>query len=168
MNERPEGQSENPLEDLAAELSETLGSAPVDMQNASSDDVRGGQVRMSQSAARKVVASALHMDESAAALVRTSSLDAHDSSLGVVVARTAVLSDVSSSLVVAQRLDAKETRAIFLIGGEIRGEVRSVLTPLSAAALGAGFALAWWLARSLVGRLGRSRARKGGSSTRSA
>jgi hypothetical protein len=165
MGERPEGPSENPLEDLAAELSETLGSAPVDVENASTDDVRGGQVRMSQSAARTVVASALHMDESAAAVVRTSSLDAHDSSLGVVVARTAVLADVNSSLVVAQKLDAKDVRTVFLAGGDIRGEVRSVFTPLSAAALGAGFALAWWLLRSLVGKVGRARARRRSGST---
>lgn len=161
MGERPEGQSGNPLEDLADELSETLGSALVDVENASTDDVRGGQVRMSQSAARTVVASALHMDESAAAVARTSSLDAHESSLGVVFARTAVLSDVNSSLVVAQKLEATNVRAFFLAGGDIRGEVRSVLTPLSAAALGAGFALAWWLLRSLGGKLGRARRRGG-------
>lgn len=163
MAERPDSPSENPLEDLAAELSETLGSAPVDMENTSTDDVRGGQVRMSQSAARSVVASALHMDESAAAVARTSSLDAHDSSLGVVVARTAVLSDVTSSLIVAQKVDAADVRTVFLAGGDIRGEVRSVFTPLSAAALGAGFALAWWLLRSLVGMVERSRARRRGS-----
>ena len=159
MSERPDSQSENPLEDLAAALSEGLGNKPVEFQSASTDEVRGGQVRMTQSAARTVSASALHMDESAAAVVRTGSLDAHDSNVAVAIARQATLSHVNSSLIVAQRVDAKDVRAVFVVGGGIRGDVRSVFTPLSAAALGAGFAIVLRLLQLAVARKGRPGAR---------
>lgn len=146
-------QSENPLEDLAAELSESLPSQSVEVKNSSVDRVEGGQVKMQQSAARSVQASALHLEESAAGLVRAGSVDANDSAIGVVLAADAKLDDVTTSLVAARQVNGNNIRAFAIFTGELNGDARSVLTPATALAAGAGFALTMLFLRGLANRL---------------
>jgi hypothetical protein len=142
-------QSENPLEDFAAELSESLPSQPVEIKNSSVELVDGGQVHMQQSAARSVQASALNMDESAAGFVRAGSIDASDSAIGVVLAADAKLDDVTTSVVAAKRVSAHNIRAFAIFTAELDGDAKSVLTPVTALAAGAGFALTLLLFRGI-------------------
>ena len=142
-------QSENPLEDLAAELSESLPSQPVEIKNSSVELVDGGQVQMQQSAARSVQASALNMEESAAGFVRAGSIDVSDSAIGVVLAADAKLDDVTTSVVAAKRVSARDIRAFAIFTAQLDGDAKSVLTPATALAVGAGCALTLLLFRGI-------------------
>jgi hypothetical protein len=92
------------------------------------------------------------MDESVAGLVRTGSLDAHDSVFGPVAAREANVSGGTVGLLAAGRIQAKEVRALALIGGQVDGDIQTVLTPLTAFLAGAGFALTLFGLRQLTGQ----------------
>lgn len=161
MNDRPDNQSENPLEDYAAEMSEALDGAPVELNETSAGHVEGGQVWMKNSAARSVQASALHLEESAAAFVSADSVDAHDSAIAVAVTKEAKLADLTNSIMVAQHVEAQNMRTFALFAGRVDGEVKTVLTPVTALAAGAGFAVALWLIRQLFSRLNPFGRRRG-------
>jgi len=161
MNDRPDNQSENPLEDYAAEMSEALDSNPVELNETSAGHVEGGQVWMKNSAARSVQASALHLEESAAAFVSAGSVDAHDSAIGVAVSKEASLVDLNNSIMVAQHVEAQNVRTFALLAGRVDGEVRTVFTPATALAAGAGFAVSLWLVRQLLSWLNPFRRRRG-------
>ncbi len=143
-------QSENPLEDFAAALSDAIPGKSVEIKNSSVDLVEGGQVKMQQSAARSVQASALNMEESAAGFVRAGSVDAEDSAIGFVMAADANLNDVTTSLVAAKRVSARNIRAFAIFAAELDGDAKSVLTPVTALAAGAGFALTLFILRNMV------------------
>ena len=153
-------QSENPLEDLAAELSESLPGQSVEVKNSSVDLVEGGQVFLQQSAARTVRASALNMEESAAGFVRAGSVDISDGAIGVVLAADAKLDDVTTSLVAAKQINANNVRAFAIFAGKLDGDVQSVLTPATALAAGAGFALTMLFFRRLVSMVFSGRRRE--------
>ena len=160
MSERPEDPEENPLDDLAAELSENLTEKAVEISDSAQTHVEGGQVQMKQSAARTVQASALHMDESAAGLIRSGSVDIVDSAVGAVVARTMHLQETTTSLVVAQTVEASDVRTFFLLTSGARGNLTATLTPQTALFAGAGFGLMLWLLKWLSSRLLRAKGRK--------
>ncbi len=153
-------QSGNPLEDFAAELSDSLPGKSVEIKNSSVDLVEGGQVKMQQSAARSVQASALNMEESAAGFVRAGSVDAGDSAIAVVVAADVNLDDVTTSLVAAKRVSARNIRAFAIVAAELDGDAKSVLTPVTALAAGAGFALTLVILRSMASAVFSRRRRR--------
>ena len=156
MAEKRENERENPLDDLADKVSRDLAGETVDVNERAQDRVQGGQVRMRQSSARSVQASALHMEESAAAIVRAGSLDVDNSAIGIAVSRDASLEDVTNSLLIAQRVRAKEVRSVLMVAGRVEGNVRTLLTPLTGLAAGAGFAMALVAARFLMKKVRRS------------
>jgi hypothetical protein len=160
MSEKPQDSEENPLDDLATELSEQLSGKSIEISDSTQTHVEGGQISMKQSAARSVQASALHMEESAAALVRSGSIDAVDSAVGVAFAREMHLEKSNSSFVVAQTVDASDTRAFVVLATQVKGNLNVALTPLTAFSAGAGFALALWLLRAVAGRFARTKASK--------
>lgn len=159
VSDQPNGNGENPLEDLAARLSKSLGGKPVQMRNDSAERVEGGQVTMQQSAAKQVQASALQMEESAAGLVRAGSVDAHESALGAVVTETAHLHESNAAVLVGQTIQADSVRSVLVVAARVDGSVKPVLTPLSALAAGAGFAATLLLVGRLFGALRRGRRR---------
>jgi hypothetical protein len=150
MSEQPYNPESNPLDDFADALSGEWKGAPVEMNETTATRVEGGQVWMKQSAARSVQASALRLEESAAAFVQAGVVEAHESALGVAVAREMKLEKVNSPLLVAQRVEAKELQTAVLIAGQVQGNVKTLLTPLTALAAGAGFAITLLAFRSLV------------------
>lgn len=153
MDEHLYNSYDNPLEAVADELSRSLNSTSVDLNETSTGIVEAGQVTMRHSAARSVRANALHMEESAAALVSVQSVDAHESALGAVVARDAVLEDVTTPLIVAQNVRADEVQTFALIAAHVEGNVRALLTPLTAVAMGVGFAATLLLGKALLPKL---------------
>jgi hypothetical protein len=153
MNEQPQNPDGNPLDDFADEFSSAWKGAPVEMNETSATHVQGGQVWMKQSAARSVQASALRLEESAAGFVQAGQVDAHESAIGLAVAREMKLDQVNTPLLVAQKVEAKELQTVVLIAGQVRGQVKAVFTPLTALAAGAGFALTYLAAKSLMANL---------------
>jgi hypothetical protein len=153
-------QSRNPLEDFAAELSESLPGQSVEIKNSSVDQVDGGQVKMHQSFARSLKASALNMEESAAGFARAGSVDVADSAIGFLAAADVSLDDVNASVVAAKRVDAQNVRAFAIFAAELDGDAKSVLTPATALAAGAGFALSLFVIRSMVSALFSRRRRQ--------
>jgi hypothetical protein len=153
MSDEANNQNNNPLEDYAAAASEALDGAPVELNQTTTDSVEGGQVWMKDSAARSVEANAVHLEDSAAGFVHASSVEARESAIGVAVTREARLTDTTNSFIVAQNVEAENVRTIALIAGQVDGEVQTLLTPMTAMAAGAGFALALWLFKQLFTRL---------------
>lgn len=148
-NEKRQNPDENPLEDFAAEMSGSLPSQSVEVSSSSVDRVEGGQVRLHQSAARRLHANALHMEESAAVYVRTGSADIVEGAVAVATAGDLSLGDTSAGILVARTVHAADVQIGFLLAQKVDGNVRPVLTPTVAAAIGAGFAATFWL----LGRL---------------
>ncbi len=154
MKDQPnKGQSDNPLEDYAAEMSEALDGAPVELNETSAKHVEGGQVWMKNSAARSVQARALHLEESAAAFVNATSVDAHNGAIAVAVSQESKLVDVANSILVARHVETQNGRAAVLIAGRVDGEVKTLFTPMTALAAGAGFALTLLFVRQVLSRL---------------
>lgn len=139
MNEHQD--DKNPLEHFADELTADLSGKPVEIVEQSAEQVSGGQVSMSSSVARRVQASAMHMQDSVAGMVQTGSLDAQDCVIGIMAAREATLDGVNTSVVMAGNVRATQVRAFAVFGGQIDGEVHTVLTPYTALLAGVGFAL---------------------------
>jgi len=149
MNEQPHNPDGNPLDEFANEFSNAWKGEPVEMNETAATHVEGGQVWMKQSAARSVQASALRLEGSAAGFVRAGMVDAHESAIGIAVAREMKLDQVSTPLLVAQQVEAKELQTVVLLAGQVRGQVKAVLTPLTALAVGAGFALTYLAAKGV-------------------
>ncbi|MEX1018421.1 MAG: hypothetical protein WDZ49_02115 [Litorilinea sp.] len=152
MSQDARKRPENPLDDVAAEASAGLHGKTVEVTNTSKDRVQGGQVHMKDSAARSVEASALHMEDSAAGSVRGGSLEISESALGLVYGRDVHLKDVNASFVMAQQVQAEQVRTVFLVSGKNEGNIRAMLTPLTAAAFGAGFGIVWFALRTVARR----------------
>lgn len=165
MSDQSNEQSENPLDELADELSETLTGQQVEINESSVGQIDGGHVQMRQSAARSVQANALSLDESAVALARAQTMDARDSSIAVAVTGEAELHDVMTSVLAARRVDAHQVRAFAVFSPDLRGDVEAVLTPKTALAVGAGFAITLFLLRRVLSGLGSLIFRRQRSST---
>ena len=59
------GETNNPLDDLAGDLSAKMMGETVEVKNSSVEEVQGGQVKMINSAIRSLHAHAMDMSESA-------------------------------------------------------------------------------------------------------
>ncbi|CAN5681521.1 hypothetical protein BH10CHL1_BH10CHL1_36040 [soil metagenome] len=160
MTEQPHNPDGNPLDDFADEFSGGWKGAPVEMNESATTRVEGGQVWMKQSAARSVQASALHLEESAAGVIQAGVVDARKSNIGVVIAREVKLERVNTPLLVAATVEAKELQTIALIAGRVQGNVKTVFTPLTALAAGAGFALTLLAFKNLVANIVRLSAQR--------
>lgn len=144
---------DNPLEAYADELSQLLNSNSASLENTTAGNVEAGQVSMHQSAARSVDANALRMEESVAGMVRSASVEVHDSALGVVLAQEVTLENTTTPFLMAQRVKAQELQTVALLAGHVDGNVKAFLTPLTAFAMGAGFALTFVLLKTIVPRI---------------
>ena len=145
----------NPLEEAAADLQQDR----VDVQNSSARTVQGGHVSMTNSATRSVNAQALNMTNSAASFVRAKSLDMRESGAFIAVSQDATVHDGAVTVLASCEVQAKELRTGLLVASKVEGNVKTILTPLTALAIGAGFGLATLLLRSLSGRKRRSSAK---------
>ncbi len=142
MADERNDQDENPLENLAEEISQSMQGTTVEVAQTFKDRVEGGQVHMADSAARSVNASALRMEDAVAGIVRSGSVDATDSLIGAATAEVMNLNDTAAVLMAAERVEAKNgVRAFILVAQRVEGPVNAVLTPLTALAAGAGLAL---------------------------
>lgn len=153
MNNQPSNGNDNPLNEFASELSESLNSQPVDVDESTVDRVEGGQVRMKNSAARSVHASALQLDESAAGMVHTHTLDANESMMGLVTAHEVVVRDSTASFVGANQVNIEESQAFAIFALRFDGNVRTVFTLKTAVAAGAAFAVVFVFVSRLIGRI---------------
>lgn len=141
MSEESHNPENNPLDEFADAFSNVQKGAPVEMNETTATRVEGGQVWMKQSAARSVQASALRLEESAVGFAQAGTVDAHESSIGIAVGREMKLDHVNTPLLIAQQVEAKELQTVVLIAGQVRGNIKTIFTPLTALAAGAGFAL---------------------------
>jgi len=141
MGEQSPRAEGNPLDDLADEISEVQQESPVELNETMANNVTGGQVTLKQSAARSVRASAAHLQASAAGFVRAGVVDAHESGFGIAIAREMKLEGVNAPLLIAGGIKARKLQTVILLAGRVEGSVKTVLTPLTAMAAGAGFAL---------------------------
>ncbi len=162
MADERHDQDENPLENLAEEISQAMQGTTVEVAQTFKDHVEGGQVHMSDSAARSVTASALRMEDAAAVIVRSGSVDATDSLIGMATAEVVNLHDSNAVVMAAERVEAKSgVQAFILLAQRVEGPVTAVLTPLTALAVGAGIAFGLVAFRGIFSRVFRRPLRRG-------
>ncbi|MEZ4863367.1 MAG: hypothetical protein R3C14_18765 [Caldilineaceae bacterium] len=153
MDENLYNSYDNPLDAIADELSQALNTTSVELKDNAADTIEAGQVSMRQSAARSIRASALHMEESAAGFVRATTVDAHESAMGALIAHEATIAGATTPVVVAQNVHAKDLQTVALFATRVEGNVQTVLTPLMALAMGAGFAVTLFTLQKVLPRL---------------
>jgi hypothetical protein len=144
---------ENPLDEMGPSIGDRLEGRVVEVKNASVNRIDGGQVNIHQSSTRSLRASAVHMEDSAAFSVRAGSADIAESAVFFVSANDLKVQKVTSTLLLGRRVEASETRSILLLALQVRGSVKTILTPLTAFAAGAGFATVFFLLRFIVSKL---------------
>jgi hypothetical protein len=142
----------NPLEEAAADLSADLERKHVDVKDSAVSSVQGGHVSMTESAARSVDAQAVNMTDSAAGFVQTKSLDMRDAPIGFAVSKEATIHSGDVGVLVSGRVKAKELCTWLVVAGKVEGDVKTLLSPLSALAMGAGFGLVVMVLRKLATR----------------
>jgi hypothetical protein len=157
MPEQPHEQNNNPLDDLADNLSSEYRARNVDVHNASVGEVRGGRISMTNSASRVIHANALDADNSAAVFVHADSLEMRECAAVAVACNSANLEKTTATLVLASEARVADATIGLLLAGRVEGNVKAVLTPLSALALGAGIGLTFTVLQQIIGRLRRSK-----------
>jgi hypothetical protein len=157
MVDHPQEQNNNPLDDLADDLSTSTVAKNVDVHNASVDKIQGGRISMTKSAARRIEASALDMSDSAAVMVRADSLEMHDCATVAVVSKKATLQESNTSVVVSSSVKAQDSTIGLLVAGRVEGNVKAVLTPLAALAFGAGVGVTMTLLQVVIRRVRSAR-----------
>lgn len=160
MNDDRPDSGENPLDDFASHLSDSLDSKAVNVNDASADRVEGGQVHMDGSIARRVYGRAVHMDGSAAGFLRADVVDIDDSVVGLLAGKQTSAQDVNSFGFIAQKAEARNISSFIFLAGRVEGKVRAVFTPASALAFGAGFGLVFLVTRKILSRLWPFKRRK--------
>ncbi len=157
MPEQPHEQNNNPLDDLADNLSNGYNARSVAVHNASVAEVRGGRISMTNSAARTIHANALDADNSAAVFVQADSMEMRDCAAVAVACNSANLEKTTATFLLASNAQIKDATVGVLLAGRIDGNVKAVLTPLSALAMGAGIGLTFTILQQIIGRLRRSK-----------
>lgn len=142
----------NPLEEAAANLSEDLKGERVEVKGSNVGTVQGGHVSMADSAARSVQAQALNMSNAAAGFVQTKSLDMREAAIGFSASEQVTVQSGNIGFLASGRLKAEELCAWLVVAGNVEGNVKTTLSPLSALAMGAGFGLVVMLLRGVVSR----------------
>jgi hypothetical protein len=126
----------------------------MEIKQASRQRVQAGQVHMQESSARVVEASAVRMEKSAVARVRANVVDAKESALGVTVAHEARLTDLTSPLLIANKVEAANTRTLFLLAWQVNGQVKTLVGPRMLTGLLAALAALWVGRKWVRGRAG--------------
>lgn len=157
MPEQPHEPNNNPLDDLADNLSNGYNARNVDVHNASVGEVRGGRISITNSAARAIHANALDADNSAAVFVQADSLEMRDCAVVAAACSHANLEKTTATFLVTSDAQVKDATVGVLLAGRVEGNVKAVLTPLNALAVGAGIGLTFTLLQQIIGRLRRSK-----------
>ncbi|MEZ4708033.1 MAG: hypothetical protein R3A44_12545 [Caldilineaceae bacterium] len=156
MHEHNRQPGENPLEDLADELSQVLGDTPTELDSESTQHVQAGQVWMRNSAARTVDAHAVHSEDSALGVIRANTVDVNKSAAGFIVAQEVHLDESTNTVTIAKTAKVQNSTSVLLIAGRVEGDVKSVLTPMSAFAVGAGLGVMFYLLKSILSKISKS------------
>lgn len=151
MSDSGQNRDENPLDDLAAGMSDSATGKNVTLQSSSAMEVDAGQVQMQQSSAGKIKAHAVRIENSAAGFVRAGTVDAHDSAVGMAAARNLHMKESASPFLVAGSVEADEVNSVFLAAGRVRGTVHTVFTLWTALAAGLGMGAALFGLRTWLG-----------------
>jgi hypothetical protein len=127
----------------------------VMMKQSGAEHITADRVVMEQSGAKSIEAKSAQLDQSGVVALGSDNTVLMQSSAIQVVADEAHLSK-SSAMIVSARQARIEDSNIFLFAGTADGEVKTAFTPVTAAALGAAFALVLAVA-SLAIRVATSR-----------
>lgn len=153
MDENGSDSNENPLDELASQLSNALDSNSVSVNDFSADNIEGGQIQMDSSVARTVQGQAVHMEESAVGLLKADVVDISDGMVGFLNAREVSGESVSTIGLVAQDVQADDIFSVILLAGRVDGKVRAVFTPVTALAMGVGLGFAFFITKRILGRI---------------
>lgn len=112
----------------------------VMMKQSGAEQITADRVVMEQSGAKSIEAKSAQLDQSGVVALGSDHTVLMQSSAVQVVAEEAHLSK-SSALIVSARQARIEDSRVFLFAGTADGEVKAAFTPVTAAAIGAAFAI---------------------------
>ncbi|MCS6826994.1 MAG: hypothetical protein NZ553_10315 [Caldilinea sp.] len=139
--------NENPLDEYAAKASRQLLGQSADVSHSNVERVESGQVSLRDSFARHVQAAAIYMEDAAAGVLKAGSLEAKDAAIGAVFAESVQATTLHTGVLAAKAVEGREVRTGLLFAINIRGDVYSALSPVAGLAIGAGFAVGFFLMR---------------------
>lgn len=137
----------NSLDEYAAQISRQLSGQSANVSHSSVERVESGQVSLRDSFAQRVQASAIYMEDAAAGVMKTGSLEAKDASIGVAFAGSVQARTLHTGALAAKQVEGQEIRTGLLFAVNIRGDVYSAISPAAGLAIGAGFAVGYFLTR---------------------
>jgi hypothetical protein len=122
------------------------------MAGSTAPDVRADHVEISQTGAQNVDAQTVSINQGGAAQVRAQEVTVSQGGIALARAEHVDLREGSSAFaMVADEANVEAgATVLLLVAGETSGEVRPLLTPATALAIGAGFGLAVRLLRRLI------------------
>lgn len=139
--------NENPLDEYAAKVSQQLSGQSTNVSHSSVARVESGQVSLRDSFAQHVQATAIYMEDAAAGVLKAGSLEAEEVDIGIALAESVQTRTLRTGALAAKRVEGQEIRAGLLFAVNIRGNVYSAISPVVGLAIGAGFAVGYFLTR---------------------
>ncbi|HEX2282351.1 MAG TPA: hypothetical protein VHG52_11395 [Thermomicrobiales bacterium] len=121
----------------------------VMMKQSGAEQITADRVVMEQSGAKSIEAKSAQLDQSGVVALGSDHTVLMQSSAIQVVAEEARLSKSSAFIVSAKQARLEESKVV-LFAGTADGEVKTLFTPVTAAALGAGFGLIFALASLVI------------------
>jgi hypothetical protein len=107
-----------------------------------SDDFENERLMVGRSAVRQLNASVARIEQSAVQRLAAETVTASNSAFGVANAATFEVKDSAVGIAAGDYVRVDESRVFILLAPRVSGNVRAVLTPAAAFALGAGFVIA--------------------------
>jgi len=137
----------NSLDEYAARVSQQLSGQSANVSHSSVERVESGQVSLRDSFAQHVQASAIYMEDAAAGVLKAGSLEAREAAIGAVLAESVQARTLHTGALAAKEVEGQEIRTGLLFAVNIRGDVHSAISPAAGLAIGAGFAVGYFLMR---------------------
>jgi hypothetical protein len=139
--------NENPLDEYAARASQQLSGQSAEVSHSSVERVESGQVSLRDSFAQHVQAAAIYMEDAAAGVLKAGSLEAKDAAIGAAFAESVQATTLHTGVLAGKTVEGREIRTGLLFAVNVRGDVYSALSPVAGLAIGAGFAVGYFLTR---------------------
>jgi uncharacterized protein (DUF169 family) len=111
-------------------------------ENSFNDDFENERLMVGRSAVRQLNASVARIEQSAVQRLAAETVTASNSAFGVANATTFEVKDSAVGVAAGDYIRVEESRVFILLAPRVSGNVKAVLTPPAAFALGAGFVLA--------------------------
>lgn len=148
---------EAPAVEVKSTAAQSIQADKVEMRSSTAQTIDADVVDMHSSSAQTIQADTVRMQQCNTARAQVQSLAAEQSVLGSVRASEATLADSSVFALIGDRVQAANVRSVWVIARQVEGDVKALIDPRGALALGVGLGSAIGLFSIIVSLMRRSR-----------